>query len=288
MPTAVTKDEDENTMAPSVEWSFFVCFAAPRCFFWFGKKKYGSLWWKGWLEWRVRWLFKFPFLYKTIIMQETPGTWTNGYPSKREALSNIHFFQRALHPLNFRKGTIISNSKNGKDIYNILFRSLRTQCLPDLLATVLTPGPFSVGCCLFSPFQKKGIYFGVAMSFATKNKHKKNNIDMSNLPVVLFGRGEQWSSKNPKVTFYFPVLLYDGLFVFHGLQRIPKKQSRGKGFSMDSIWIRHPRKVIQELSQAFGEYCSPIAKCKIRSYPILEGFSDTPIAPNCFKWSGSV
>lgn len=105
-------------------------------------------------------------------MQETPGTWTNRYPSKREALSNTHFFQRALHPLNFRKGTIISNSKKVEKIS--YFISEPSKCFPDLLATVLTPGSFNVGCCLFSPFQKKGLYFGVAMGFATKNKqHEK-------------------------------------------------------------------------------------------------------------------
>ena len=220
-------------------------------------------------------------------MQETPGTWTNGYPSKREALSNIHFFQRALHPLNFRKGTIISNSKNGKDIYNILFRSLRTQCLPDLLATVLTPGPFSVGCCLFSPFQKKGIYFGVAMSFATKNKHKKTNW-YEQPSSGSFWEGRAVIIKKPQGDILFSCFALWRALCFPWLAKNPQKTIAGKGFFDGFDMDSSSPKVIQELSQAFGEYCSPIAKCKIRSYPILEGFSDTPIAPNCFKWSGSV
>lgn len=145
-------------------WVVFVWFlAAPRCFFWFGKKT-EACGGKGWLEWRVRCFFVgfdcfvlifFVFSWSVMIfncwskllasslsytkhnMQETPGTWTNRYPSKREAVclkvSPVkHTLKKtALHPLNFRKGAIISNSKNGKDIYNILFRSLRTQCFRD-------------------------------------------------------------------------------------------------------------------------------------------------------------
>lgn len=130
-------------------------------------------------------------------MQETPGTWTNRYPSKREALSNTHFFQRALHPLNFRKGTIISNSKKVEKIS--YFISEPSKCFPDLLATVLTPGSFNVGCCLFSPFQKKGLYFGVAMGFATKNKQheKKKKLIWATFQWFFWG-GEQWSSKTPR------------------------------------------------------------------------------------------
>lgn len=154
-------------------------------------------------------------------MQETPGTWTNRYPSKREALSNTHFFQRALHPLNFRKGTIISNSKKVEKIS--YFISEPSKCFPDLLATVLTPGSFNVGCCLFSPFQKKGLYFGVAMGFATKNKqHEKKKKSWYEQPSSGFFGGESSDHQKPQGDILFSCFGLWRALCFHGFWD-PKK-----------------------------------------------------------------
>lgn len=98
-------------------------------------------------------------------------------------------------------------------------------------------------------------------------KQTQKKVDMSNLPAVFFG-GEQWSSKTPM----WHSIFLDGLLISMACKESPKKKTGERVFD----GFENIPDVLQQLDQAFGEYCSPIAKCKIRSYPILEGFFRYP------------